>query len=967
MNRMKCALALAFSLAVGAAQALVPASGWYRGEGGADSSAGAEWRWYSSRFPWEGTDLAPDPSLRHGKLANGVRWLVYPHAQPKGRVAVWLDVQAGALAEKDSELGFAHIVEHMAFNGTRNYPAGSLIDFFHKNGMNFGGDTNASTSKNETVYKLNLASADEEALRKGLSVLRDYADGMLFLPEEVKAELGVSLSEKNARDSEPWRASRAYEKRAYKGTRFENAVIGEEQTIRSATPEGLGAFYRRWYRADRMVVVIAGDADPGLAQRLVAEQFGSLPRACAACEGAGVPAFGEPQPRGVRAYVTPYPDSSTAVMVRVAHPRAHRPDSRAESRLAVVNGCVNLMMNRRLLRRGELEPGVWGGARFSSSLRTGNLPYAALAAVTEGKGWDKALSALQEELALALARGFSEDELALAKAEFGKMLELEEKNFSATTNTDLAAQLISAINGDRVPTSPAQDLAFFAEVKDSVGLDDANAALREAFAPENRTIRVSGAASPSEAEVEKLWEENARKPLQARAAEKEASFPYLPAPAGNPAAFPAEFTSREVSRAPDLSLREARLPGGARLILQPLSFEKGMVKASLVFGAGGQQLPDDRSWLPAMADAALRQGGVGRLSRSESDRLVGVKGVSVAESSMFSAGVIMGQAPRAELPLLLEAVRTQFLDPHVSEGDFSRMMHAVRVSHHDSFETVGGASRWMPRSFFFGDLARFRPLEEHEGADARALMQYLEKARAAGPVTLVVSGDFDMELAQSEAERLFSGVKATPGLPRAAPMPRFPEGVRRTVVLPESTDKARFNLGWSAPLPDGDDRRGFWVRKMAASVLSDRLRAEIREKLGLTYSPWCAWLRSASDNGFGFFWLSVSTDPKGAAKVSEAVGRVIEASRRGGVSAEELEKLKLPALTGLETSRKTQGYWQSLMLREVLTGEPETARAQRDIGALRSVTAEDVSRLLAEVLAREPARLVLSTREPEGL
>ena len=179
MRLLRRALVLACALASGASLALVPASEWYRGgqSAGQPSPGASEWGWYASRFPWEGSDLAPDPALRHGKLGNGVRWLVYPHAQPKGRVAVWLDVQAGSLAEKDSELGFAHIVEHMAFNGTRNYPAGSLIQFFQSNGMSFGGDTNASTSRDETVYKLNLASTDEAALRKGLSVLRDYADG----------------------------------------------------------------------------------------------------------------------------------------------------------------------------------------------------------------------------------------------------------------------------------------------------------------------------------------------------------------------------------------------------------------------------------------------------------------------------------------------------------------------------------------------------------------------------------------------------------------------------------------------------------------------------------------------------------------------------------------------------------------------------------------------------------------------
>ncbi len=131
-------------------------------------AAVAEVPWYNGHWAHEYSDLAPDSRVHFGRLDNGMRYAVIPHAKPEGRASLYLDVQAGSLMEEDQELGFAHFVEHMAFNGTRRFPPQSLIPFFQQNGMSFGGDSNAHTTLDETVYKLNLASTDANAVSTGL-------------------------------------------------------------------------------------------------------------------------------------------------------------------------------------------------------------------------------------------------------------------------------------------------------------------------------------------------------------------------------------------------------------------------------------------------------------------------------------------------------------------------------------------------------------------------------------------------------------------------------------------------------------------------------------------------------------------------------------------------------------------------------------------------------------------------------
>src|SRR3954466_15680281 len=150
-------------------------------------------------FPQETSDLKADPSVRFGTLPNGLRYAVMPNREPQGRASMRLFVNVGSLKENDDQRGLAHFLEHMAFNGSSHYPPGTLVEFFQRMGMSFGGDTNANTNFDRTVYMLELAHSDDAAITEGLRVLSDDAGGLLLGDEEINKERGVILSEKRAR------------------------------------------------------------------------------------------------------------------------------------------------------------------------------------------------------------------------------------------------------------------------------------------------------------------------------------------------------------------------------------------------------------------------------------------------------------------------------------------------------------------------------------------------------------------------------------------------------------------------------------------------------------------------------------------------------------------------------------------------------------------------------------------------
>ncbi|MEK6201623.1 MAG: insulinase family protein, partial [Desulfobulbaceae bacterium] len=145
----------------------------------------------STAWPHEKSDLAPDPALVFGRLDNGFRYILLRNQEPKGRVGVYLNIQAGSLHETEEQRGIAHFLEHMVFNGSTHFPPGSLVEYFQSIGMSFGGDTNAHTGFDETVYHILLPGGSREELKKGLLVMSDYARGALLSETEIDRERGV--------------------------------------------------------------------------------------------------------------------------------------------------------------------------------------------------------------------------------------------------------------------------------------------------------------------------------------------------------------------------------------------------------------------------------------------------------------------------------------------------------------------------------------------------------------------------------------------------------------------------------------------------------------------------------------------------------------------------------------------------------------------------------------------------------
>ncbi len=359
-------------------------------------------------------ELKNDDRVITGKLPNGVTYYIMPNQKPENRAELRLVVKAGSIDEDNDQLGLAHFIEHMAFNGTRNFEKNELVNYLESVGSEFGPDLNAYTSFDETVYMLQVRTDVEAQLQKGFLVLSDWASGLSFDPEEIEKERGVVISEWRTRLSASQRMQQEYLPVLLKGSRYARRLpIGDPSIIENADYQTIKRFYYDWYRPELMAVIAVGDFNPNLIEDYISEHFEKVPKAI--------------QPRTKRSYNIGNHDETlvkvcadpeaTMTQVRVINKMPEKVVANVDDfKERVTNSLFIRLMNERLkeLSRSEQAPFIFGSSYYGRDIGPMDT-YSSFAVCKEG-GALEALGSLVRENLRIKKFGFTEAELERAKA-----------------------------------------------------------------------------------------------------------------------------------------------------------------------------------------------------------------------------------------------------------------------------------------------------------------------------------------------------------------------------------------------------------------------------------------------------------------------------------------------------------------------------------------------------------------------
>jgi len=864
----------------------------------------------SAQVPEPTDPIPPDPAVMTGTLENGFTYFVRENDQPENRAELRLVVNAGSILEDDDQLGLAHFVEHMAFNGTRNFEKQQLVDYLESIGMQFGPDVNAYTSFDETVYMLQVPMDDPEIVATAFQILEDWAQAVLFDPEEVDKERGVVIEEWRGRRGAFARMRDRQYPIMFEGSRYaERLPIGKPEILESAPRELLQRFYDDWYRPDLMAVVAVGDFDGEAIVATIREHFG------------GIEGPADPRPR-VEAEVPVDHPPRVAIASDVEAPQSQvgvlykQPPSPqgtvADYRRNLVRSVYSGMLNARLDElRLQADPPFVIAFSGSGGFVRGVDAVQLNALVSEG-GTVRGLDALLTEAERVVRHGFTETELERRKTAIRRSNERSLAEKDNQESSALASRYVQVfLEGDPYP-SVEDRVALSEALLPGITLEEANSVAQAWLTEQGRVVLVDspekeGLEIPTADKFTDLFAAVADKDL-APYEDEAADAPLLPVmPEGS--GVVAEELVEEVG------VTIWTLGNGVRVVMKPTDFKDDEIRFSATSPGGTSLVSDDIFPTVSWAGSVVGQSGVGGFDQTGLRKKLTGKAVSVRPSIGSLTEGFTGTASPKDIETAFQLIYLYFDAPRLDEGAFSAYK-TMQVG----FLGNAGASP----EFTFSDTVsktmgqghpRSRSLSQVmadlERADLEAAFQvYKERFADASDFTFYFVGAFDVEEMRPLAERYLG---ALPDMDRVENWRDVgidpPAGVIEKVVRKGLEPKSRTQIIFTG---DGEYSREEWTTISAlADVLDIRLRELLREDLGGTYGVGVSGRLTYRPDEEYRVSISFGSAPERAEELSAVAFEEIERLKAEGPDAETVDKVRETQRRTKETDLRENRYWLS--------------------------------------------------------
>lgn len=856
----------------------------------------------------EDSDIPLDPAFRLGVLPNGMRYAVVHNALPKGTALVRMWFGSGSLSEADSEQGLAHFLEHMVFNGSKRIPEGEMIKLLERNGLQFGADTNAYTTLDHTLYKLDLPENDPALLNTALMLMRETASELTIDPGAVDRERGVVLSER--RDGLTF-ARRELEDRWHfsaPGALFADRLpIGTLEVLEKGGAADIRGFYEREYVPANAALFVIGDFDPAMVEKEIRATFSDWSPAPDPKEPfAGPIDFA----RKGEARIFTDPALSERVTVFRNKPFVERPDTAAKRRQDLLAGIGYDIVNRRLAALARKESAPFRGAGYGTSDIFDAAQTTSLIVDTADGEWRVGFDAAVATLRQALAYGFSESEVAEQMAKRRTMQEDAASAAATRNNQQFAEQIVDLLNDQQVPSTPASSLARFNAFAPYVTPAAVLAALRQDAAPlDDPFIYFVGRKEPEGgvSELHKAWTIGSTAPVKPPAAS--ASVPFAYTKFGAPGAVASDSVNAR------FGLRQVRFANGVMLTLKKTDLEKDRVRFRLSLD-GGTLLDTREQPLNTAMLATLPVGGLGKHSQDELDSILAGRTVEFAVSAATDSFVLGGTTTPRDLDLQLELLAAAISDPGYRPEGNERYSRAVAnfFANLDAtpFRALGNAQGGI----LSDNDPRFtlQPRAAYEALSFDTLKAAISDRLAHGAIELALVGDLDEQRAIDFVARTLGAMPVREAQFQPRPEARVrsftADRSRHIVTHTGEASQAIVQLVW--PTRDDSDLGEDAELRLLDAVMQVKVQEELRERLGQTYSPGVNSATSEEYPGYGTFTISASVDVKDVAATRQAIDNAVAQIASAPVNQDLLDRARKPILEGFANRLKSLASWLSV-------------------------------------------------------
>ena len=892
--------------------------------------------------------LPLDLAIRTGTLPNGITFFIRHNELPNDRVMLRLAVKAGSVDEDDDQRGLAHVVEHMAFNGTAHFKPGDLVSYLESIGAQFGAHVNAYTSFDETVYMLDVPTEKPGVLERGFEALSDFAGGLTLDPVEIDRERGVVIEEWRGRLGAGTRMQEPQLKALFGDSRYVNRIpIGTPEVLKSFPADRLRQFYRDNYRPGRMAVIVVGDIDPGEIEKLIAEHFSGL-------QPGGAPRTIYPIPEHTDTRYVAVSDveaQGSAVSVTMKGPVVELKTG-ADYRKTLVRSLMHQMLNARFAEIARQTDAPF--LRAGSDDETYGLTVEAVsvsARVNDG-AVETGLRALGEEITRVRQHGFGEAELDRAKRSAIATYERAYNERSTTESDGYASELLrNYLSGEAAPGIEIE-LNLVRQFLPTITAEEIGALARELFSDRNRVVI---ATSPEKAGLVAVTEPALRGALAAgtsatvTAWRDEIGGRELLAKKPQPGKV---ASRREI---PELGVTVLKLSNGVEVWLKPTDFRNDQVVFTS-YARGGLALVKPEDYLNAsLATSLVGTAGVGGFTPIDLGKLLaGRIGGASAYVSSYSQGINGSSTPK-DLETALQLAYLSFTAPNGNPEAFDLMKRRLEASLANQAQSPGAVYGERVRRINTSDhyTARAMQLSDLPKLDPEKMLSFYRQAFSnAANFTFFFVGTFTVDGVTPLVEQYLGSLpsRGSPDVRKADMHLEFPKSVVRETVTKGQEPRSQTVITFFADT--GLEEMETHRVQAATEVLEMRLRDILREQLGGTYSVGVNYSNTSPEPGYGVTSVQFGSAPENVQSLTTAVMTEIARLRKEGPSAEDVRAVKETEENDLQTPLRQNGYWLSSLQAMHLLGRDPKRILQRTERA-ESLTQENVHAALRKYFPAE--------------
>ena len=707
--------------------------------------------------------LPNDPEVKTGKLDNGLTYYIRHNDKPAGRAEFYLATNVGAIQETPDQDGLAHFLEHMCFNGTKNFPDKGILNWLQSIGASFGGNVNASTGIDQTTYMLNnIPLVRESVVDTCLLILHDYSHFVTNAPAEIDKERPVIIEERRSRRNAGWRTFEKSLPYLYGDTKYATCtLIGSKENLETFKPESLENFYHTWYRPDLQAVIVVGDVDVNAVESKIKTIFADIPAAVnpKPKEKIQFKEFTEPR---VAVLTDPETTSASIEMVWESEARDEALNSTpAGMMLDLVESVVQSVMSERFddITSKADAPYLYGSFGFGK-----------LCEAIEGTDANVGLKednilggfkAFVTEVERMKRYGLTEGEVTRAKDNIIAVYEKAANGAESRKNSEFVNPLINNFFGNYPYMVPSVKLELVKNIFSQLNAQVMNQILAQAFAEENSLVVIysgpekEGISTPTTEQLLQVIDEVKKSEIEAPA-EETASEPLM-----DPSALKGGKVKKTTTTI--YGATEWILSNGVKVVVLPTDHKKDQILFSL-YKNGGESListEDLASFDDNIFGLFQRSQGLSKFKGTELSKMLSGKMVSVSPFIDALYNGISGNSSVKDLETAFQLLYLNYVDPRFDQEEYDNAIAQIKAV----LPNLENTPNFIFQKRFNKVLYNDDPRNEVLSMDKveKASLQTIEKnyrrlfADAAGAVMVIV-GDVNLETLQPLVEKYVGSI-----------------------------------------------------------------------------------------------------------------------------------------------------------------------------------------------------------------